>query len=102
MRSRMDSLALVAPSPQLGDGVISLSPVTLADGDELIAIGDAQGFIPLLDPSLRESAFGDSDRLRFWVMKRAGLWNSMELPVTMQDAGFVVREAGAAALAGGV
>jgi len=96
----MDSLALVAPSPQLGDGVISLSPVTVADGDELMAIGDAQGFIPLFDPSLLKSAFDDSDRLRFWVMKRAGIWNSIELPVTMQDACFAVRKAGASALAG--
>jgi hypothetical protein len=44
----METLALVAPSPQLGDGNISLSPITMMDGDEIIAIGDVQGFVPLL------------------------------------------------------
>jgi RimJ/RimL family protein N-acetyltransferase len=96
----METLALVAPSPQLGDGVIALSPITGADGVEIVAMGHTQGFIPLFDPALLELQVEDSERFRIWVAKRAGLWNSFELPVTMQDACFAVREAGASALAG--
>jgi len=96
----METLALVAPSPQLGDGVIALSPITGADGDEIVAMGDAQGFRPLFDPGLLELPVDDTQRFRFWVGKRAGLWNSIELPVMMQDACFAVREVGASALAG--
>lgn len=93
-------MALVAPSSQLGDGVIALSPITGADGDEIVATGDAQGFTHLFDPGLLELPVDDSQRFQLWVGKRAALWNSIELPVTMQDACFAVREVGASALAG--
>jgi len=96
----METLALVAPSPQLGDGVIELSPITGADADDIVAMGDAQGFTPLFDPGLLELPVGDSQRFRLWVRKRAVLWNSIELPVTMQDACLAVKDAGASALAG--
>jgi RimJ/RimL family protein N-acetyltransferase len=89
----METLRLVAPSPSLGDGLVSLSPITLADLDEIVAIGDSQGFMPLFDPSLLDSPFDANERLRLWVGKRAALWNSIELPVTMQDACFAVKEA---------
>jgi RimJ/RimL family protein N-acetyltransferase len=96
----MDTLRLVTPSSQLGNADISLSPITMADGEEIVAIGDVAGFKPLFDPGLGEAPLNDNQRFQLWTGKRAGLWDSIEVPVTMQDACFAVRQAGLRPLAG--
>lgn len=96
----MNTLRLVTPSSQLGDAVISLSPITMADGEEIVAIGDVQGFKPLFDPGLIDAPLNDNQRFQLWAGKRAALWNSIDIPVTMQDACFAVRQAGLSPLAG--
>lgn len=96
----MHYLRIVPPSPPLSDGVVELLPLTQDDADQIVAIADEPGFIPLMERGLPELQVDLHEKLLLWVGKRASLWNGIETLPTMQDACFAVREVGSKTLAG--